>query len=350
MPLDTYAQYHKALSLAFQVLYGLSFADIHDADELHKSYVAALKTTQAKQGQIYDQLAWELVLGVYTNLKAIDAQIARLTRDQASDCLTPIELTLLRLGLFELSFKREISSKLVIDKIIGLNREYGAEEATASIGEALEALHLAERASKEERHYARVVSIQVLYAFSFYKDPDSDDFDEGYSHCLEVIAAAKDEPDDEVEEFVLAPEREEKALAFTQELVFGVLKRLPDLDGLIKRLSRFERIGLLELAFLRLALFELFYSQDLRHPAILLEELDSQIKSLMPKTNIKELSPFALTLLRLACRTIFFNPTTPTKVVMAEALELCNQFGALPAKKFINGILDAAKKDFEAKK
>ena len=80
-----------------------------------------------------------------------------------------------------------------------------------------------------------------------------------------------------------------------------------------------------------------------------LDDIDEQINSLVDISTIKTMSVFALTLVRLASFEIFFRHETPTKVIIDEALELGTQFGASGAKKFINGILDAAKKDLDAK-
>ena len=376
MASDTYAQHHKAISLAFQVLYGLSFADIHNSVELEKSYLESLQTTQAKQGKIYGQLAWELVLGVYNNLKAIDAQITRLTLDQTKDALTKIELTLLRLGVFELFFKREISYKIVLDEIITLNRNFGAEEETANINPVLQALSVAERSEKQSRHKARLLAIQILYALSFLKEADADDLETSYANCLGIISdldlseddsdllmlknaldqkvadgsgylELKKDLDNDVEQSS-SPDHQE----LTHDLVFGVVRRLADIDGQIKRLAqnwRFERIGHIELTLLRLAIFELFFIKDLTRPAVHLDELDDQITNLAPNISLTSMSPFALALLRLASFEIFFSYNPPRKVVINEALELCTKLANSGAKKFINGLLDAAKKELEAR-
>ena len=374
MASDTLAQHHKALCLAFQVLYGLSFADISDTKQLEKSYTDSLKTTQTKQVKIYGKLAWELVLGVYTHLKDIDGQIVRLTRDQKKDALTHIELTLLRLGIFELFFKREIAHKLVIEEIIALNRNFGAEESTSNISSVLEALSLAEHDEKILRHQSRLLAIQLLYALSFLKNADDDDLEAAYDNCLKAILDI-DQTYTDKDEFAEAPfcllcpkgdltqrsdtpdltSSETKPnflFDSTHDLVFGVLRRLDEIDKQIKQFSqnwRFERIGHIELTLLRLAFFELFFINDIKPAPVQLDDIDEQINSLVDISTIKTMSVFALTLVRLASFEIFFRHETPTKVIIDEALELGTQFGASGAKKFINGILDAAKKDLDAK-
>jgi len=90
---------------------------------------------------------------------------------------------------------------------------------------------------------------------------------------------------------------------FAWELVSGVWERTEDLDKIITRFSRhwkIQRIAKVELAILRLALFEILFCKD-----------------------------------------------TPPKVAINEAVELAKRFGDENSKNFVNGILDAAAKDLE---
>lgn len=100
-----------------------------------------------------------------------------------------------------------------------------------------------------------------------------------------------------------APDRDEPAPppgGFAWELVEGVWKHAADLDRTIARFSqnwRVDRLGKIELTLLRLALFEMLH-----------------------------------------------RPDVPPKVALNEALELATRFGDDKARRFVNGILDAAVK------
>ena len=92
---------------------------------------------------------------------------------------------------------------------------------------------------------------------------------------------------------------------FAWELTHGVWSRGPELDELISRHAqnwRVERLGKIELILLRLAMFELMHRLDV-----------------------------------------------PIRVAINEALELTARFGDAKAKRFINGILDAASKHAPAR-
>lgn len=99
---------------------------------------------------------------------------------------------------------------------------------------------------------------------------------------------------------IIIPGQEEELAGFTWELVLGVWQKQSELDKIITEFSqnwRLERMGRVELALLRLAVYELVFSDQ-----------------------------------------------TPPKVIINEAIELSKQFGDDNSRGFVNGILDAAVK------
>ena len=87
--------------------------------------------------------------------------------------------------------------------------------------------------------------------------------------------------------------------AFAEELIHGAIEHVVELDGHIKGLAHnweFERIAKIDLAILRLAMFEMLHRKDI-----------------------------------------------PPVVSINEAIDLSKQFSNLDAKRFINGILDRLK-------
>lgn len=97
---------------------------------------------------------------------------------------------------------------------------------------------------------------------------------------------------------------EEAATAFANRLVLGTIATLDQIDGLIKLRAenwRISRMAIVDRNILRLAVYE------------------------------------------------FLNePDTPKTVVINEALEIARRFSTFEATQFINGILDAVKKDLES--
>ena len=87
--------------------------------------------------------------------------------------------------------------------------------------------------------------------------------------------------------------------AFAEELIHGAIEHVAELDGHIKALAHnweFERIAKIDLAILRLAIFEMLHRKDI-----------------------------------------------PPVVSINEAIDLSKQYSSADAKRFINGVLDRMK-------
>lgn len=86
-------------------------------------------------------------------------------------------------------------------------------------------------------------------------------------------------------------------------------------------------------------------SGTIRH----LDEIDLLIRSRAEHWRIPRMAVVDRNLLRLAIYEFLYEPTTPRTVVINEALEIARQFSTLESTQFINGILDAIKRDLELK-
>jgi len=87
--------------------------------------------------------------------------------------------------------------------------------------------------------------------------------------------------------------------AFAEELIHGAIEHIEELDGHIKALAHnweFDRVAKIDLAILRLAMFEMLYRKDI-----------------------------------------------PPVVSINEAIDLSKLYSSLDAKRFINGVLDRMK-------
>jgi N utilization substance protein B len=131
-----------------------------------------------------------------------------------------------------------------------------------------------------ERREGRVAALQFLYAWSLNAPAD-------LGEDLRVFFEGKDQPRD--------------TYAFGEELIHGVIEHVAEIDARIRALAQnweFERIAKIDLAILRLAIFEMLYRKDI-----------------------------------------------PPVVSINEAIDLSKQFSNADAKRFINGILDRLKGD-----
>ena len=131
---------HHARCHALQVLYGLSFAEAGTRDELQKSYLdspnnsaeSASPETQA------EGFAWELVEGVWTFREKIDALIERYSKNWRLNRIGHIELTLLRLAIFELFFRHDTPPKVIINEALELSTQFGELQAKKFINGILD--------------------------------------------------------------------------------------------------------------------------------------------------------------------------------------------------------------------
>ena len=77
-----------------------------------------------------------------------------------------------------------------------------------------------------------------------------------------------------------------------------------------------------------------------------LEELDERIKSRAEHWRISRMAVVDRNILRLAVYEFMHEPT-PRTVAINEALEIARRFSTYEATQFINGILDAIKRDLD---
>jgi transcription antitermination protein NusB len=129
-----------------------------------------------------------------------------------------------------------------------------------------------------QRRDGRVAALQYLYAWSLNSPRNiAEDLRVFFENC----------------------EQPREHYAFGEELIHGTIEHIDEIDGHIKALAQnwdFERIAKIDLAILRLAIFEMIYRKDI-----------------------------------------------PPVVSINEAIDLSKEFSNADAKRFINGILDRLK-------
>lgn len=129
-----------------------------------------------------------------------------------------------------------------------------------------------------QRRDGRVAALQFLFAWSMNSPKN-------LAEDLRVFFEAQSQPRDHY--------------AFGEELIHGVIEHIDDIDARIKGLAHnweFDRIAKIDLAIMRVAMFEMIYRKDI-----------------------------------------------PPVVSINEAIDLSKEFSNADAKRFINGILDRLK-------
>ncbi|WP_432737999.1 transcription antitermination factor NusB [Maridesulfovibrio sp. FT414] len=143
--------------------------------------------------------------------------------------------------------------------------------------------------TKGLRRKARVLAFQVLYGLSFVPPHGGWTCDRIYNQSPAVRR-----------------ETDEELILYARDLLLGIWRSLDELDEVIGGYSKhwkIERIAKVELAILRLAVYELMHKPDI-----------------------------------------------PLKVGINEGIELAKKFGDGNSRNFINGILDAVARDIDTGK
>jgi len=133
-----------------------------------------------------------------------------------------------------------------------------------------------------QRRECRVVAMQFLYVWSINRFDDIER---------------------DLEEFFWGKEKPREQYSFGEQLIHGAIARVAEVDAKIRSFAEnwnFERIAKIDLAILRLAVFEMMFRKDI-----------------------------------------------PPVVSINEAIDLSKSFSNADAKRFINGILDRVKEQLD---
>lgn len=138
------ASRHAGRAQAFQVLYGLSFSGNAGLEDVRRAFMLFPESGEAPVESEADLpepsgFAWELVEGVWTHAAELDRHIARFSRNWRVDRMGRVELTLLRLAMFELLYRTDVPAKVAITEALDLTRQFGEDNATAFVNGILDA-------------------------------------------------------------------------------------------------------------------------------------------------------------------------------------------------------------------
>jgi N utilization substance protein B len=113
---------HKARSFAMQAIYQWQLTS-DGLNQIEAQYLVA---------NSHHKVDWEffkaLFHGVPENLTEIDAYIEQASSERSLKEINPVELSILRLAIFELMHRLDVPYKVVINEYIDLAHSFGAEE------------------------------------------------------------------------------------------------------------------------------------------------------------------------------------------------------------------------------
>ena len=123
-----------ARSRAFQVLYSFEFSPSASLGALRAAYMAMpepadMEPNRDEPARPPCGFAWELVEGVWKHAAALDETIGRFSQNWRVDRLGKIELTLLRLALFEMLHRPDVPPKVALNEALELASRFGDDKA-----------------------------------------------------------------------------------------------------------------------------------------------------------------------------------------------------------------------------
>ena len=130
----------KSRKQAFECLYGLIFESAADERSLRRTFRRCPHDVEEGEDDAGQDFAWELVQGVWNNQKEIDALIVRFSKNWKLSRIAKVELTILRLSVFEILHRPDIPLRVSLNEAIELAKRYGDENSRNFINGILDAI------------------------------------------------------------------------------------------------------------------------------------------------------------------------------------------------------------------
>ncbi len=125
----------KFREIVFQILYSNGFIP-GDENEMISFMMHELKVTKRVMVEAHERM--KAVLG---KLEAIDPEIKEASTEYSFERISRVELTILRLGLFEVLFDPQISPIVAISEAIRLCRKFGTPESADFVNAILDGIY-----------------------------------------------------------------------------------------------------------------------------------------------------------------------------------------------------------------
>jgi N utilization substance protein B len=124
---------HQARLYAMQALYSWDVAKL-SLSEIEQTFL-----TQQNQSKFDVAYFTSLLHSVPENVDAIDKKITMHLHDRAVDELGPIELSILRIAVYEILFlSKDVPCKVAINEAIELAKEFGAVDSHSFVNGVLD--------------------------------------------------------------------------------------------------------------------------------------------------------------------------------------------------------------------
>src|SRR5581483_10555223 len=128
---------HLSRTIAMQTLYEWDFND-------RTGDLKAITETNVRQfapGLDDPKFIYDLVEGVVAHIREIDEIIAKTAPEWPIDQITIIDRNILRIGIYELQFAKEVPPKVAINEAVELGKAFGGESSGKFVNGVLGTLY-----------------------------------------------------------------------------------------------------------------------------------------------------------------------------------------------------------------
>ena len=120
--------------IAFKVLYGLCFSPVTSYESLEESF----NSLPDKPEDVRSDFAWQLVLGTWKHQDDLDKTIMSFSQNWRIERMGKVELTLLRLAMFELLYRQDIPPRVIMNEAIELSKQFGDDKSRGCVNGILD--------------------------------------------------------------------------------------------------------------------------------------------------------------------------------------------------------------------
>jgi N utilization substance protein B len=141
------ANRHLSRTVTMQTLYEWDFnGQVDSIEDLAKHNIEQLAPGLEDSSFIYD-----LLRGIVANKEQIDTTIVETAPEWPLDQITVIDRNILRLGIYELLFAKEVPPKVAINEAVELGKTFGGESSGKFVNGVLGTLFKKLFPDKEEQ-------------------------------------------------------------------------------------------------------------------------------------------------------------------------------------------------------
>ncbi len=129
----------KGRERAFQILYGCNFSPLPSREYVLKTFYNFLSESSNKNPGS-NEFAWELITGVLENQNELDQLIAKFSQNWRIARIAKVELTILRIAVYEMFYREDVPVKVAINEGIELSKKYGDNKSSKFVNGILDAI------------------------------------------------------------------------------------------------------------------------------------------------------------------------------------------------------------------